>query len=454
MLLGFDILSMQSVVVKESTMRYIDIIQSSIDYIEDNLKTEITAEELSANAGFSVYHYYRIFQNVVGMSIKQYITRRRLLWAAYEIANGKKQVEAALDYGFDTSAGFYKAFRGEFGCSPSEYVRRFKIRKPYHIYLLQEDSIMIANSKIKSILRNWDLNDPVIQNIVTTDDGSVRENAFYIGDDYVLKVFSSLGKVNNNVAILTALNNVGFPSGAPIKTKKTENFASDGELYYMLTPRIKGTKFDVEKLFGRDAVEASRYLGQIIGKLHLALKANDDIVCNERDIFREVCDEWLAPAAAVMGLPDSFCQDYKNTFGKLHENLPVQIIHRDPNPSNIIMSDGTVAGFIDFDLSQRSIRLFDPCYAATAVLFELFSSQNCERYSQWVNVFRGIILGYDDVAHLTADEKKALPYVVLSIQLICVGYFSAYEKFTDLAQTNKEMLRWLISRLKELDFLT
>lgn len=434
-------------------MRYIDLIQSGLDYIEDNLKAEITAEELAANAGFSVYHYYRIFQSAVGMPVMQYIARRRLFWAAYEIANGKKQVEAALGYGFDTSAGFYKAFRREFGYSPSEYVKRFRIRKPYRIHLLQEESIMITNSKIKGILRNWDLQGAAIQSIVTTDDGNVRDNTFYIGEGYVLKVFSSLGRVSNNVNILTALQDQGLTSGAPVKTKTGEFFASDGELYFMLTPRIRGTEFDTEELFGENAPGSARYLGRIIGKLHLALKANDDIVCNERDIFREVCDEWLAPAAAAVGLPERFCEDYRDTFGELHERLPVQIIHRDPNPSNIIVDQGAVAGFIDFDLSQRSIRLFDPCYAATAVLCELFGNQRRERYAQWVEVFREIIRGYDAVVQLTAEEKKALPYVVLSIQLICVGYFSAYEKYSELAQTNMDMLRWLIDRVGELDFL-
>lgn len=433
-------------------MRYIDLIQSSIDYIEDNLKAEITTEELAANAGFSIYHYYRIFQNAVGIPVMQYITRRRLFWAAYEIANGKKQVEAALTYGFDTAAGFYKAFCREFGCAPAEYVKRFRIRKPYRIALLQEEIIMLTNTKIKEILGNWELQDAHIQRIVSTNDGYIRENTFYIGNEYVLKIFSSLGMVNKNVNILTALNDQGLTSGTPIKTRKNEKFVFDGELYYVLTPRMKGSEFNIEELFGDNATTAARYLGQIIGKLHLALKANDDIVCNEQDIFREVCDEWLAPAASVMGLSNDFCEDYKITFGKLHEKLPVQIIHRDPNPSNIIMDHGVVAGFVDFDLSQRSIRLFDHCYAATAVLCELFSNQKSERYPQWINVFRGIILGYDDVVQLTADEKKAIPYVVLSIQLICVGYFSAYDKFRELANTNIEMLHWLIGKLEELDF--
>ena len=61
------------------------IIQKSIDYIEDNLKTDITAKELSEMAGFSMFHYYRLFQNAVGLPVMQYVTRRRLLNALYDM---------------------------------------------------------------------------------------------------------------------------------------------------------------------------------------------------------------------------------------------------------------------------------------------------------------------------------------------------------------------------------
>lgn len=57
-------------------MYHINIIQQSLDYIEDNLKTEISIAELANMAGYSLYHYERIFKNLVGISISQYIKRR------------------------------------------------------------------------------------------------------------------------------------------------------------------------------------------------------------------------------------------------------------------------------------------------------------------------------------------------------------------------------------------
>ena len=72
------------------------IIQRSLDYIEDNLKTEITAAELAEAAGFSLFRYYRLFQQATGLPVMQYILRRRLLHGVYAISKGSTKIDAAL----------------------------------------------------------------------------------------------------------------------------------------------------------------------------------------------------------------------------------------------------------------------------------------------------------------------------------------------------------------------
>lgn len=52
---------------------YREIIQDSIDYIEENIKCDISAAELSEKAGFSLFHYYRLFQTAVGMPVREHI---------------------------------------------------------------------------------------------------------------------------------------------------------------------------------------------------------------------------------------------------------------------------------------------------------------------------------------------------------------------------------------------
>lgn len=88
-------------------------IQTALDYIEENLKAEISVSDLSDMTGYSLYHFYRLFQSATGMPVMQYILRRKLLNAIYDISSGLSKTEAALLYGFETYAGFYKAFKRE-----------------------------------------------------------------------------------------------------------------------------------------------------------------------------------------------------------------------------------------------------------------------------------------------------------------------------------------------------
>ena len=53
-------------------------------------------------------------------------------------------LETALEYGFDTYAGFYMAFCREYGCSPAVYLKDHNPVRPYRINLKQEEKIMLS----------------------------------------------------------------------------------------------------------------------------------------------------------------------------------------------------------------------------------------------------------------------------------------------------------------------
>ncbi|MFV0598773.1 MAG: helix-turn-helix domain-containing protein, partial [Bacteroidales bacterium] len=248
------------------------IIQNSINYIEENLKSDILVEELSEMAGYSTFHFYRIFYAIVGMPIMQYITRRRLLNAIYEISIGNKMIDIAICYGFNTHAGFFKAFRREFNCSPSEFLKKHKVNKPYKINLKQEVYFMITHKKINKILFNWGLENEKIRDIYYEDTDNKSENAYYVGEEYVIKITMNLGKLKNNIQITNMLSSAGFQAATPILTKNGEEYINDGELYFSLTKRLKGKQLKSSDLYGSvDYVEKARYIGEIIGKLHEVL---------------------------------------------------------------------------------------------------------------------------------------------------------------------------------------
>jgi len=433
-------------------MNYIDIMQNSIDYIETNLKSELSAFELAEGTGFSLFHYYRIFKSVVGISVMQYIVRRKLCNAIYEISCGNKMINVAFSYGFETHAGFFKAFKREYDCSPTQYIKKYRVIKPYKINLKQEECIMMTDKRLKEILIHWELEEPIkIKDLYNEDNGSKFENVWIVNDEFVIKIGTNITGLKQHVALSKSLVKSGLETAIPIPTKDGNDYFIDGELYFCLTNRIQGECVKCGEFYEGDYQSNARYLGEIIGQLHLILQKHDkELICNEPNIYENV-KEWAIPEIKkFMVLPNDFYDDYLENFKRLYLCLPKHIIHRDPNPGNIIMKDGRLAGFIDFELSERNIRIFDPCYAATAILSESFAQNDSEKLGKWIIVFENIIAGYDSVCKLSNEEKQAIPYVVFSIQMICVVYFSGMDKYKELAKVNQKMLMWLYHNREKL----
>ena len=427
---------------------YVKIMQESLDYIEDNIKCEITAEELSELAGFSLFHYYRLFHTAVGMPVMQYILRRRLLNAIYEISQGEKMIEVALAYGFETHAGFYKAFVRELGCTPTQYLKRGKVRKPYRIELLKEEHIMITKKRVEGMLGYWGLEGAKVTDIYYEGTGNRNESAYYIGEDYVLKFTANLGKLKSHMAISKALENIGLTAAVPVKTMDGQEYIAEGDVYYCMTKRLHGTQLKVRDIYEEDYADKSRLVGELLGQLSLAL-AKVDAVLEEPNLYESVVNYAIPKVKGKVNIPEGILAGYVEEFATLYPALTRQVIHRDPNPGNLILAeDGW--GVIDFELSEKNVRIFDPCYAATAILSETFEAGKEEKLQKWLTIFRNILCGYDEVVKLSAEERKAIPYVVLSNQLLTLAWFEGQEKFKELYETNKQMTEWLASVWDEL----
>ena len=102
-------------------MEYINLIQKTIDYIDEHIQDSISVDTLASIAGFSTYHYYKIFSSFVHLSVMDYITKRKLQFALHDLTTGAKIIDIAMDYGYETHAGFNKAFKRAFGYPPSLY---------------------------------------------------------------------------------------------------------------------------------------------------------------------------------------------------------------------------------------------------------------------------------------------------------------------------------------------
>jgi AraC family transcriptional regulator len=99
-----------------------ECIEDVMRYIRKHINEPLDRGILASVAGFSVPHFHRVFTAHVGESAASYVRRLRLERAGHKLRMGAINItEVALAAGYDTHAAFSKAFKQQFGLSPSEF---------------------------------------------------------------------------------------------------------------------------------------------------------------------------------------------------------------------------------------------------------------------------------------------------------------------------------------------
>ncbi|WP_269774761.1 AraC family transcriptional regulator [Bacillus siamensis] len=94
---------------------------SALTYIEENLTNDIDFKEAAKLAFCSEYHFKRMFSFLAGISLSEYIRRRRLTLAAFELKDSSvKVIDLAIKYGYHSPDSFARAFKHLHGIIPSE----------------------------------------------------------------------------------------------------------------------------------------------------------------------------------------------------------------------------------------------------------------------------------------------------------------------------------------------
>ncbi|WP_421383544.1 AraC family transcriptional regulator [Bacillus salacetis] len=104
----------------------------AMKYIEDNLDGEIHLKEAAKKALCSEYHFQRMFSYLAGLSLSEYIRRRRLTCAAGDLKNdGLRVIDVAVKYGYQSPDAFSRAFKDYHGITPSEARRNGQLLKAF-----------------------------------------------------------------------------------------------------------------------------------------------------------------------------------------------------------------------------------------------------------------------------------------------------------------------------------
>ena len=101
-------------------MEWVERLNQSVRYIEEHLTEEIDYEQLGRIACCSAYHYQRMFAYMAGVSLGEYIRRRKMSLAAVDLrGGGMKIIDAAAKYGYSSPTAFNRAFQAFHGLAPS-----------------------------------------------------------------------------------------------------------------------------------------------------------------------------------------------------------------------------------------------------------------------------------------------------------------------------------------------
>ncbi len=101
-------------------MDWVHRLNQSLNYIEEHLTGEIDYEQLGRIACCSAYHYQRMFTYMAGITLAEYIRRRKMSLAAADLQDGNERIiDIAEKYGYRSPTAFNRAFQSFHGVAPS-----------------------------------------------------------------------------------------------------------------------------------------------------------------------------------------------------------------------------------------------------------------------------------------------------------------------------------------------
>ena len=101
-------------------MNILEDMNRALDYVESTLQEKTNYEKIAQTACCSVFHFQRMFTMISNLTLSEYIRRRKMTLAAFELQNSDiKIIDLALKYGYESPEAFTRAFQSLHGLTPS-----------------------------------------------------------------------------------------------------------------------------------------------------------------------------------------------------------------------------------------------------------------------------------------------------------------------------------------------
>ena len=142
-------------------MKNLDLLQAALTYIEDNLTSSIHTEDIARHCYCSKSTLEKLFRCINGISVRDYMIRRRMVYAARALKDdpARNLLELAVLCGYQSNEAFGRAFKSVWNCNPSEFDRTYQF---YGLYPrlrapAQEGDCNMRNRKQVDISELYDL---------------------------------------------------------------------------------------------------------------------------------------------------------------------------------------------------------------------------------------------------------------------------------------------------------
>lgn len=276
----------------------------------------------------------------------------------------------------------------------------------------------------------------------------IYNSAWSIGNDYIMKVGDDLPALKRNLTMMKLLDEFGIPVAHSIPTTDGKDYVEMDGKYFFLSNRLYGNH--ITDIYELDYVNIAYETGSIIARLHTALKACEKKINVWDNSLVEEMQGWIFDSLKtyeyrfITEVEYMICLSELQTF---YNELPRQLIHRDIHYGNILFYQGEFSGYIDFDLSQKNVRVFDLCYFLLGLLIDHYKKE--EDVQSWLTIVSKVLEGYEATNPLTNLEKDNICCIMCSIEILFIAFFMKTDN-DGLAEGAAEMYHFIKNNEKRI----
>ena len=294
------------------------------------------------------------------------------------------------------------------------------------------------------VRREWPFLEPQSVRLITNGINNLTQLIETTSGNYVVRTYGrdrSLEHIRYELSVLTALRqkNLPFEIPAPIPTRTGELFASLADTIVTISPYVPGSMPQNETL--EQAYGAGQALAELVEALaDIEVKVTSQIVpYPPLDEFERWARVPVNPDKLIQALPLSereqkqiiaILENLRGITPSLYQTLPRQIIHRDYDQSNILMTGNVVTGILDFEFCGPDFRILDLAYALSQWPSGLWNTGK-----EW-SAIDAFGKGYLQRQKLTPAELEALPLIFrLRIGTSLFFRFGRYQQGLETSET-------------------